>query len=126
MNWNEIVRHWDEARSDIQARWTKLSDDDLRAIDGNEDRLIAKIQDRYGMLEEHALVGVNEWLEKHSPPPEVRPYRLTVLAAVAIGLVLAGFTFVPLPWGPVKYLMVALLALALLGILFLRRRRLEF
>jgi uncharacterized protein YjbJ (UPF0337 family) len=126
MNWNEVARRWNEERSDIKSRWTKLTGDDLRTIDGNEKRLVAKIEERYGILEENALVEVNEWLEKRSPPVQTSPYRLAVLVAIIIGLVLACFTFIPLPWGRVRYVVVASLALVLMAILFRRRRRLEF
>jgi uncharacterized protein YjbJ (UPF0337 family) len=126
MNWNDVARRWNEERSEIKSRWTKLTGDDLRTIDGDEKRLVAKIEERYGILEENALVEVNEWLEKRSPSVQTSPYRLAVLAAIMIGLVLAFFTFIPLPWGRVKYVAVASLSLVLMAILFRRRRRLEF
>jgi uncharacterized protein YjbJ (UPF0337 family) len=126
MNWNDVAQHWNEASVDIKSHWTKITDDDLRTIGGNEDRLVAKLEERYGILQEHALVQVNEWLEKRSPPRQLRPYRAAVLAAIVIGLVLACFTFVPLPWGPAKYVVLGALSLALMAILFRRRPRLEF
>jgi uncharacterized protein YjbJ (UPF0337 family) len=126
MNWNEVAHHWNKARSDIKSHWTKLTGDDLRTIDGNEDRLVARIGERYGILEEHARVEVKEWLEKRSPPAEVRPYRVAVSGAIAIGVALACLTFVPLPWGPVKYVVVASVSIVLMAILFWRRPRLEF
>ena len=126
MNWNEVARNWNEARVDIRSRWTKLTDDDLRTIDGNEDRLVAKLEERHSLLEDRALAEVNEWLEKRSPPAELRPYRATILAGIAMGVVLAGLTFVPLPWGPVKYVVAASLCLALMAMVFFRRPRLEF
>jgi uncharacterized protein YjbJ (UPF0337 family) len=63
MNWNEVALRWNEEQSDIKSRWTKLTGDDLQAIGGNEEKLVAKIEERYGILAESALVEVNEWLE---------------------------------------------------------------
>lgn len=126
MDWNEVARHWNDAPPEIKSRWSKLTDDDLRAIDAKKERLVEKIEEKYGVLEEEALVEVDEWLEKRSPPAEVRPYRVAVFVAIAFGVLFAGFVFVPLPWGPSKYVVLALMALVLMAILFRRRPRLEF
>jgi uncharacterized protein YjbJ (UPF0337 family) len=126
VNWNEVALHWNDARPDIKSRWTKLTDDDLRTLDAKEDRLVSKIEERYGILEEDALVQIKEWLEARSPRAEEASYWSTIVAALAIGVVLAAFIFVPLPWGPMKYVVVGFMVLVLMAILFRRRRRLEF
>jgi uncharacterized protein YjbJ (UPF0337 family) len=126
VNWNEVALHWNDARPDIKLRWTKLTDDDLGTLDAKEDRLVAKIEERYGILEEDALVQINEWLEARAPRAEEASYWSTIVAALVIGAFLGALIFVPPPWGPVKYFISAFLVFVLMAILFIRRRRLEF
>jgi hypothetical protein len=126
VNWDEVSRHWNKAQPEIKSRWTKLTATDLDSLGANEARLVAAIEERYGILEEDALSQVNEWLEKRSPPAEVKPYRGSVFVALVIAAALAGLTFLRLPWGAGQYVVVGVAFLALMAILFQRRRRLEF
>jgi len=53
MNWNDVGPRWKQAKSKIQSKWGKLTDDDLDLIDGRRDRLEGKIQRRYGFAPDH-------------------------------------------------------------------------
>jgi uncharacterized protein YjbJ (UPF0337 family) len=126
MNWDQVAQRWSEIRPDIASQWPKLTSDDLESVHGDIDVLVAKIETRYGVLEETAREQVNEWLEKHSSKAEKRPYREAVIAAIAIPVVFMCLVRWTLPWGPARYLAFAALIVALMAILFWRRRRLEF
>jgi uncharacterized protein YjbJ (UPF0337 family) len=127
MNWEQVARRWSEMRENIKSRWPKLTNDDLAEVGGSKEVLVAKIEQRYGLLEDEAIVQVNEWLEKSSPAAALNPFREAILGAVALVVVVAAsFGLGPLPLTPVRYVCLALMVLALMAILFRRWRRLEF
>ena len=61
MDWKHIKADWHRIKSKVQERWGELTDDDLEHVNGNRDALNAKIQDRYGLKEEHARLQLDEW-----------------------------------------------------------------
>ena len=38
----------------IKEKWGKLTDDDLKMLEGNRDQLVGKVQERYGIAKEEA------------------------------------------------------------------------
>ena len=77
MNWDQIAGQWKLSTGKIKAKWGKLTDDDLKVVEGNRDQLSGKIQERYGLartrpiarsttgwraLEQPALQGVDKLL----------------------------------------------------------------
>ena len=67
MNWEGIGSEWEQVRGGIQRRWGRLTDDDLDAIGGRRDDLIARLQAVYGFDEEHAEAQLRDW-ERHQEP----------------------------------------------------------
>jgi uncharacterized protein YjbJ (UPF0337 family) len=61
MNWDEVSGKWNQFKGSVKERWGKLTDDDLQAIDGKRDRLVGKIQERYGIAREKAEEQINQW-----------------------------------------------------------------
>lgn len=45
---NRMQLHWNEVQSFLKREWPKLAEVDLEEIDGEFDRLIAKLKDLYG------------------------------------------------------------------------------
>jgi uncharacterized protein YjbJ (UPF0337 family) len=39
MDWDQIQRNWKQAKQTIRRKWTKLTDEDLNAINGQRNRL---------------------------------------------------------------------------------------
>lgn len=39
MNWSSIEQNWKQVRLNVKAKWEKLSDEDLDAINGRRERL---------------------------------------------------------------------------------------
>ncbi len=48
MNWEHVEGSWKELKGAIREKWGKLTDDDLELIAGKKDRLLGKLQERYG------------------------------------------------------------------------------
>ncbi len=43
MNWDHVERMWKQTKGKVKEKWNKLTDDDLKFIDGRRDRLEDKI-----------------------------------------------------------------------------------
>lgn len=67
MNWDRIAGEWKQLTSQVKGKWAKLTDDDLAHVGAKKDRLIGKIQERYGILRDEAEKQVDEWLAKLPP-----------------------------------------------------------
>jgi uncharacterized protein YjbJ (UPF0337 family) len=52
MNWDQVVGKWDDVKGQIRQQWGKLTDDDLEQSAGRRERLIGRIQQRYGESKE--------------------------------------------------------------------------
>lgn len=60
---NEVIeRQWGQLRDKIQARWAKLSKEDVVKIDGNHSRLIGAIQSSYGCANKEAEDQIQRFL----------------------------------------------------------------
>ena len=61
MNWDVVEGKWKQLKGDVKRQWGKLTDDDLDVIEGNRDKLIGKIQERYGIQKDEAERQVKDW-----------------------------------------------------------------
>jgi uncharacterized protein YjbJ (UPF0337 family) len=43
----EFARQWPAVRTRVKARWNKLTDEDLKSVQGNPELLIGVIQEKY-------------------------------------------------------------------------------
>jgi uncharacterized protein YjbJ (UPF0337 family) len=43
-------------------QWGKLTDDDFTVINGQQDQLVGRIQERYGIAKDEAERQVKEWV----------------------------------------------------------------
>jgi uncharacterized protein YjbJ (UPF0337 family) len=61
MNWETAKGQWTQMKGAVRKQWGKLTDDDLDVIAGERERLIGKIQERYGIAKEEAEKQVSTW-----------------------------------------------------------------
>ena len=54
MNWDQAKGQWTQMKGSVRKQWGKLTDDDLDVIAGERERLVGKIQERYGIAKEEA------------------------------------------------------------------------
>lgn len=64
MNWDQIEGRWKQVGGKIQAEWGKLTNDDLDVIEGNRDRFVGRIQERYGIERSEAERQVDDWARR--------------------------------------------------------------
>jgi len=62
---NDILKgQWRELSGHIKEWWGKLTDDDVKRIDGNHDKLIGTLQQKYGYAKERALDEVSRHIDQ--------------------------------------------------------------
>ena len=48
MNEDIVSGKWNQLKGEIKKQWGKLTDDELDIIDGQRDKLLGKMQEKYG------------------------------------------------------------------------------
>jgi uncharacterized protein YjbJ (UPF0337 family) len=61
MNQDTIKGKWKQLKGQAQARWGKLTDDDLDIAEGNAEYLSGKIQERYGIAKDEAKAQIDKF-----------------------------------------------------------------
>jgi uncharacterized protein YjbJ (UPF0337 family) len=58
MDWNRIEGNWKQFKGKAKEKWGRLTDDDLDVINGRQDQLEGRIQERYGLAKDQAKKDV--------------------------------------------------------------------
>jgi uncharacterized protein YjbJ (UPF0337 family) len=64
MNRDQLEGKWKQIKGRAKEKWGKLTDDDLDEIQGKQEVLVGKIQERYGHNREAAKEAVDNWLKE--------------------------------------------------------------
>jgi uncharacterized protein YjbJ (UPF0337 family) len=77
MNSDQMEGKWKQLKGSVREKWGKLTDDDLEVIAGNKDKLLGKLQERYGITREEAEKQSDAWVKSaFAPdPPNARSAR---------------------------------------------------
>ena len=54
MNTERMSGKWKQVKGKLKEKWGKLTDDDLRVIEGKQDQLAGRLEERYGLAKEQA------------------------------------------------------------------------
>ena len=54
MNEDTLKGKWHEVKGQLKARWGRLTDDDLKRVEGRGEELAGVLQQRYGLAKEQA------------------------------------------------------------------------
>jgi uncharacterized protein YjbJ (UPF0337 family) len=73
MDWHKIEENWKHIKQKIAAKWDRLTDSDLDAINGRRDRLEARISKRYGFAADHVRKEVDDWLRWQTTKSQLNP-----------------------------------------------------
>ena len=65
MNADVIKGKWHQLKGEVKSRWGKLTDDDLDRVAGDSEKLIGKVQERYGYARHDAEREVNDFFDHH-------------------------------------------------------------
>jgi len=65
VNFEMVQKNFREWKGDLESKWCELSDDDWKEVDANKEKLIWKIQEKYGRSREDARREVDDfWIEQ--------------------------------------------------------------
>lgn len=63
---NHVIKgKWLQIKGEAKKQWGKLTDDDLDIIDGEKDKLVGKLQERYGHSKDEAEAEYHKWESSH-------------------------------------------------------------
>jgi uncharacterized protein YjbJ (UPF0337 family) len=63
---DSLTSQWEQLRPQLRSWWDQLTEADLMAIDGQKDRLISIVQQRYGYPRERAQQEVDRRLQEYT------------------------------------------------------------
>ena len=67
MNSDQLKGKWKQMKGSVRERWGKLTDDDIDVINGQNEQLVGKIQEKYGIAKDEAQRQVEDWMRaEHS------------------------------------------------------------
>jgi uncharacterized protein YjbJ (UPF0337 family) len=75
MNRDTITGQWKQISGKMKQQWGKLTEDDLKVIEGSADMLAGRLQERYGIARDEAARQVREFeqelnLSRHDTDPK--------------------------------------------------------
>jgi uncharacterized protein YjbJ (UPF0337 family) len=65
MNADQLKGKWHQMKGEAKIQWGKLTDDDLDQVNGNAEKLVGRIQERYGYAREKAAKEVEQFQRRH-------------------------------------------------------------
>jgi uncharacterized protein YjbJ (UPF0337 family) len=65
MNENTLKGKWHQIKGEVKSRWGKLTDDDLTRAEGDAEKLVGRVQERYGYERDQAKREVDEFLRSY-------------------------------------------------------------
>ena len=65
MNSDILQGKWEQLKGEARVRWGKLTSDDIDQIEGQREKLVGKLRERYGLARDRAESDVDEWLKNN-------------------------------------------------------------
>ena len=62
----DLGPNWKQFKGRAKEKWGRLTDDDLDVINGRQEQLEGKIQERYGLARDQAKKDVEAWFNSLS------------------------------------------------------------
>lgn len=66
MNEHTLKGEWNQLKGTVKQKWADLTDDDLTHIEGSRDKLVGRIQERYGRAKDEAEREVDDWRRENN------------------------------------------------------------
>jgi len=66
MNRDHFKGYWNQFKGDLKRQWAKFTDDDLLAIEGDYDKFVGKLQERYADQKDEINKWADRWYQQHS------------------------------------------------------------
>jgi uncharacterized protein YjbJ (UPF0337 family) len=62
MNEDILKGKWRQIKGEVKSRWGKLTDDDMDVVAGDAEKLIGRVQERYGYQRDQAQREVDDFV----------------------------------------------------------------
>ena len=69
MDENILKGKWRQLKGELKSQWGKLTDDDLDRAEGDAEKLIGRVQERYGYQRDDAKREVDDFVRRHRDLP---------------------------------------------------------
>jgi uncharacterized protein YjbJ (UPF0337 family) len=66
MNEDVLKGKWRQLKGEVKSQWGKLTDDDVDRVEGDAEKLIGRVQERYGYQRDEAKREVDDFFRRHS------------------------------------------------------------
>ena len=66
---NILKGKWRQLKGEVKSQWGKLTDDDLDRAEGDAEKLIGRVQERYGYQRDQAKREVDDFFRRHPDIP---------------------------------------------------------
>jgi len=66
MNQDVLKGKWLQLKGEVRNQWGKLTNDDIDQIEGNGEKLVGKLQERYGYARERAQAEYDRFCKLHN------------------------------------------------------------
>jgi uncharacterized protein YjbJ (UPF0337 family) len=64
MNTDQFKGKWMQFKGELKKQWGRFTDDDLKQIEGDYDKFVGKIQERYGDRRNEVSKWAEEWYQR--------------------------------------------------------------
>ena len=61
MNADQFKGKWVQFKGEVKKQWGEFTDDDLMQIEGNYDKFVGRVQERYGDKKEEVVKWADDW-----------------------------------------------------------------
>jgi uncharacterized protein YjbJ (UPF0337 family) len=65
MNDDVFKGKWHQLKGEMKSQWGKLTDDDFDRAEGDAEKLIGRVQERYGYQRDQAKREVDDFIRRH-------------------------------------------------------------
>ena len=63
MNTDTFKGQWKQFQGELKRQWGQFTDDDLMQIEGNYDKFVGKVQERYGEKKDDVVGWADRWYQ---------------------------------------------------------------
>jgi len=68
MNTDQFKGKWVQFKGEVKKQWGKLTDDDLMQVEGDYDKFVGRVQERYGDKKEEVVKWADDWYTQQGRP----------------------------------------------------------
>jgi uncharacterized protein YjbJ (UPF0337 family) len=65
MEQNILEGNWKQMKGEIRKQWGRLTDDEVAQLEGSTEKLVGKLQEKYGWTKKETEKQLREFSERH-------------------------------------------------------------